>query len=219
MQKRSRSTRQALVAAAVELVANGRITDAGLVNICNTAGVSRGALYHHFSSIAELVAEVHAQARGRVAALAEECFEGPGTDAPARFSIALGKALAEDQLVRAGLKLAADGTDDPPRLREETLDGLRERILADAPDSPERQVLADLAVVVTAGLESLGYADAVWWSPERGRRVWDRVLPLMAGAGEGSEGPGTRAAPVDPFPSQPPKRTIPGPRAGRIEPA
>lgn len=179
MQKRSRSTRQALVRAAVELVANGRLADAGLVNICTTAGVSRGALYHHFPSIAELVAEVHAQAQDRVLELAEESLESPGADAPARFSVALGKALSEDQLVRAGLKLGADGTEDPPRLREEVLDRLRGRILADAPDSPDRQVLADLAVVVTAGLESLGYTDAVWWSPERGKRIWDRVLPLF----------------------------------------
>ncbi|MDH6435237.1 AcrR family transcriptional regulator [Streptomyces sp. SAI-144] len=208
MQKRSRSTREALVRAAVELVANGRLTDAGLVNICNTAGVSRGALYHHFSSIAELVTEVYTQAQGRVLALAEESLDSPGADAPARFGIALGKALAEDQLVRAGLRLAADGTDDPPRLREEVLDRLRVRILADAPDSPDRQVLADLAVVVTAGLESLGYADAVWWSPERGKRIWDRVLPLFEETGAGAEAGGAgrerRAS------SQPPWDTAPG---------
>lgn len=76
MQKRSELTRQALVRAATELIANGRLADAGLVNICRIAGVSRGALYHHFSSTAELVAEVYAQAHARTAALAEDSFEG-----------------------------------------------------------------------------------------------------------------------------------------------
>jgi AcrR family transcriptional regulator len=183
MQKRSQSTRQALVRAAVELIANGRFADAGLVNICNTAGVSRGALYHHFLSIAELMAEVYTQAQDRVHALAEDSFAHPGADAPARFSIALGKALTEDQLVRAGLKLAADGTDDPPRLRDEVLARLHGEILSEAPDSPDQQVLADLAVVVTAGLESLGYSDTTWWSPENAKRIWDMLLPLFTEAG------------------------------------
>ncbi|WP_367322376.1 TetR family transcriptional regulator [Streptomyces sp. HUAS ZL42] len=182
MQKRSQSTREALVRAAVELIANGRLADAGLVNICNTAGVSRGALYHHFPSIAELVAEVYTQAQDRVLALAEDTLASPGADAPARFSIALKKALTEDQLVRAGLRLAVDGTDDPPRLREEVLGRLRDRILAEAPDSPDQQVLADLAVVVTAGLESLGHTDAAWWDPGKVKRIWDMLLPLFTEA-------------------------------------
>lgn len=182
MQKRSQSTRQELVYAAVQLIANGRFADAGLVNICNTAGVSRGALYHHFTSIAELLAEVYAQAEKRVLALADDSFASRGAGAPARFGIALGKALAEDQLVRAGVRLAADGTDSPPRLREELLARLREEVLGDAPVTPEREVLADLAVVVTAGLISLGYTDTTWWRPESTQRIWDALLPLFTDA-------------------------------------
>ncbi|MFB9552748.1 TetR family transcriptional regulator [Streptomyces roseoviridis] len=164
----------------MELIANGRLADAGLVNICNTAGVSRGALYHHFPSIAELVAEVHAQAQDRVLALADDSFGERGADAPARFSVALGKALTEDQLVRAGLRLAADGSDSPPRLRDEVLARVRAEVLTEAPDRPERRVLADLAVVVTAGLESLGYTDTTWWSRENTERIWDVLLPLFS---------------------------------------
>ncbi|MER7518917.1 TetR/AcrR family transcriptional regulator [Streptomyces sp. NPDC126499] len=172
----------------MELIANGRLADAGLVNICNTAGVSRGALYHHFPSIAELVAEVHAQAQDRVLALADDSFGERGADAPARFSVALGQALAEDQLVRAGLRLAADGTDSPPRLRDEVLARVRDEVLTEAPDRPERQVLADLAVVVTAGLESLGYTDTAWWSRESTERIWDVLLPLFSEDWQGDGG-------------------------------
>jgi AcrR family transcriptional regulator len=185
MQKRSQTSRQALVRATVELIATRRLADAGLVNICNTAGVTRGALYHHFRSIAELVGEVHAQARERVLALADESFAERGVEAPARFSIALGKALTDDQLVRAGLRLAPDGTEDPPRLREEVLDRVRAEMVTQAPASPDRSRLADLAVVVTAGLESLGYADKLWWGEERAERIWDTLLPLFAQAPQG----------------------------------
>ncbi|MFB7866391.1 TetR family transcriptional regulator [Streptomyces sp. NPDC056069] len=169
--------------ATVELIANGRLADAGLVNICNTAGVSRGALYHHFPSIAELVAEVHTQAQDRVRTLADDSFADGGADAPARFSVALGRALADDQLVRAGLRLAPDGTDNPPRLREAMLDRVRAEVLTETPERPDRKILADLAVVVTAGLESLGYTDTAWWSRESTERIWDMLLPLFKEAG------------------------------------
>ncbi|MEU2249814.1 TetR family transcriptional regulator [Streptomyces sp. NPDC019224] len=179
MQKRAQTSRQALVSAAMELIATRRLADAGLVNICNAAGVTRGALYHHFRSIAELVCEVHAQARDQVFALADETFAEPSADASARFSVALGKALASDQLMRAGLRLAPDGTEDPPRLREEVLDRVRAETLARVPAGLDRAVLADLAVVVVAGLESLGYADPAWWGEERAERIWDVLLPLV----------------------------------------
>ncbi|MEU1369744.1 TetR family transcriptional regulator [Streptomyces sp. NPDC005803] len=182
MQKRSQTTREALVRAAVELIANGRFADTGLVNICKTAGVSRGALYHHFLSIAELLAEVHTQARDRVDELAEHSLVEARADAPARFSVALGKALAEEQLVRAGLQLAADGTDNPPWLRDEVLVRVRDQVLAVGADELDRQVLADLAVVVTAGLVSLGYTDTAWWSPEHAERIWGVLLPLFTRA-------------------------------------
>jgi AcrR family transcriptional regulator len=162
------------------------------VNICRVAGVSRGALYHHFSSTAELVAEVHAQARDRAAALVEDAFVGPAVDAPARFSIALGAAMAQEQLVCAGMRLSSDGTDSPPRLRDDVLGMVRGRIVEGAPDdaAPGRSAdLADLAVVVTAGLESLGRTDSGWWDPKTAERLWGILRPLFAeadGAGDQS---------------------------------
>ncbi|OIJ94463.1 TetR family transcriptional regulator [Streptomyces sp. MUSC 14] len=168
--------------ATMDLIANGRLADAGLVNICKAAGVSRGALYHHFVSIGEVVAEIHARAQDRVFELAERSFANAGADAPARFSVALGRALAEDRLVRAGLQLAADGTEAPPRLRDEILARVHDEVLAAARDRSDRRVLADLAVVVTAGLESLGYADTAWWNSQNAGRIWDMVLPLFTEA-------------------------------------
>ncbi|MET8625661.1 TetR family transcriptional regulator [Kitasatospora sp. NPDC004669] len=51
--------------------------------VCNTAGVSRGALYHHFPSIAKLPAEVHTQARERVLAPADDSIVNRRAGAPA----------------------------------------------------------------------------------------------------------------------------------------
>ncbi|MFD4175994.1 MULTISPECIES: TetR/AcrR family transcriptional regulator [Streptomyces] len=179
MEKRPERTRQVLISAAADLIADGRFADAGLANICRTAGVSRGALYHHFGSIAELVAGVYEQASERVDGLFEEAFEKSATDAPAEFSITLGAALLDERLVRAGVRIGPSGTDDPPRLREEILAKLRERVVADGSShAKDIDCAADLAVVVTAGLESLGHADAYWWQPKTARRIWDIVQQL-----------------------------------------
>ncbi|MDI3390399.1 TetR/AcrR family transcriptional regulator [Streptomyces sp. B-S-A8] len=201
MEKRPEHTRQVLIRAAAELIANGRFADAGLVNICRAAGVSRGALYHHFGSVAELVSEVYDRALVRIDELADEAFGGPPAEAPAEFSIALGAALLEEELVRAGIQIGADGTAEPPRLRELTLTRLRERMTEGAREGAgkggagdggagqgagagaDADRLADLAVVVTAGLESLGHADPYWWSPGAAKQIWGMVEPLFAEEG------------------------------------
>ncbi|MFE9023430.1 TetR family transcriptional regulator [Streptomyces sp. NPDC007808] len=183
MEKQSEHTRQMLIHAAASLIANGGPADAGLVNICRVAAVSRGALYHHFHSVRELVGEVHAQARVRVETLAEEVFQSGPAEAPERFSTELGVMLSEEQLVRAGIQVGSDGTGSPPRLREEVLTRLRERIVASAPEGADMHCLADLAVVVAAGLESLGHTDDYWWDPKTAEQIWGLLKPLFAVAG------------------------------------
>ncbi|MFJ8026593.1 TetR family transcriptional regulator [Streptomyces sp. NPDC096311] len=186
MQTRSEQTRQALVRAAAELIANGRLSDAGLVNICRRAGVSRGALYHHFTSTAELTAAVYEQAHERVVALMDEAFEGPVEDAPERLLVALCEALRTEELVRAGIQLAVDGSAGPPRLRDDVLALVRRRVVDAHRDVvPAPEDLAELAVVVAAGLESLGHTDAEWWDPKTSKRLWALLRPLFSLAGEG----------------------------------
>lgn len=191
MQTRSEHTREALVRATAELIADGQPSDAGLVNICHRAGVSRGALYHHFPSTAALAAAVYAQARSRVVALTEEAFEGPAADAPERFLAALGEALRTEEVVRAGMRLAADGSAGPPRLRDDLLAMVHQRVSDTYQDvvrpAQELTDLADLAVVVAAGLESLGYSDDVWWDAKTSRRLWGLLRPLYSPDGEERE--------------------------------
>ncbi|MFI1566692.1 TetR family transcriptional regulator [Streptomyces sp. NPDC020490] len=178
MQARSEQTRQALVRATAELIADGRPSDAGLVNICRRAGVSRGALYHHFSSTAALAAAVYEQARHRLETLTEEAFAGPLQNAPERFTLALGEAMRTEKVVRAGMQLAADGSADPPRLRDEVLAVVRERMVAtQAEDRAED--LADLTVVLVAGIETLGRTDPGWWTGKASHRLWELLRPLF----------------------------------------
>ncbi|MFF3752495.1 TetR family transcriptional regulator [Streptomyces sp. NPDC002018] len=180
MQTRSEQTRRALVRATAELIADGQLSDAGLVNICRKAGVSRGALYHHFPSTAALAAAVYGQARHRVVALTEEAFEGPSADALERFLVALGEALRTEEIVRAGMRLAEDGSAGPPRLRDDLLTMVHQRVSDAHQETTSRhEDLADLAVVVAAGLESLGHTSVDWWSVTTSQRLWGVLRPLF----------------------------------------
>ncbi|MEV6764181.1 TetR/AcrR family transcriptional regulator [Streptomyces sp. NPDC051105] len=180
MQARSEQTRQALLHATAELIADGRLSDAGLVNICRRAGVSRGALYHHFSSTTALTAAVYEEARQRVEALTEEAFSGPVADAPKRFLFALGEAMRTEKIVRAGMQLAADGSAGPPRLRDDMLAAVHERVTEAQKEAEEpAEDLADLAVVVAAGIETLGHTDPSWWDGDITQRLWRLLRPLF----------------------------------------
>jgi AcrR family transcriptional regulator len=50
MQQRSQATRAAIVAAALHLFAKEGYDGSSVAEICTTAGVSKGAFYHHFAS-------------------------------------------------------------------------------------------------------------------------------------------------------------------------
>jgi AcrR family transcriptional regulator len=50
MQQRSEETRKAIIEAAEELFTQQGYTSAGVAEICDAAGVSKGAFYHHFAT-------------------------------------------------------------------------------------------------------------------------------------------------------------------------
>ncbi|MEU9302664.1 TetR/AcrR family transcriptional regulator [Streptomyces sp. NPDC048269] len=185
MQKRAEQTRQALIRATAELIGDGGLRAAGLVNICRTAGVSRGALYHHFDTTEAVAAAVRVRACEVVTGLIDDAFEAPASTGAAHFSTSLCRALREDVTVRAGLQLSPSGSDGSPRLLDEVLDQVRSRM-------GERQSddLADLAVVVTAGLESLGRRDATWWDPETSERIWSVLDRVLSPPAQGSSADG-----------------------------
>lgn len=66
--ERAAETREALITAARPLFAEQGFADAALETIVRAAGVTRGALYHHFADKTELFAAVFEQVEGEVAA-------------------------------------------------------------------------------------------------------------------------------------------------------
>src|SRR5690348_2591853 len=79
--ERAADTREALIAAARPLFAEHGFADVALETIVRTAGVTRGALYHHFADKTELFAAVFERVEAEVAArMGEELATGDQTD-------------------------------------------------------------------------------------------------------------------------------------------
>ncbi|MEE1930424.1 TetR/AcrR family transcriptional regulator [Streptomyces sp. TRM 70351] len=180
MQVRAEQTRQSLIDAAAALFDTKGPRDSGLLEISRAAGVSKGALYFHFGSKQELVGAVWEEARNRVRRLARDHIgPQPATlDATFRFVSALTTALRRDVVVRAGLRLEAEGgleTDaDGGGMRREWLRFLSRNLTgADGNRAP-----SDLVAAVTIGLETLGRQDPSWWSQETVSGIWHLLSGL-----------------------------------------
>lgn len=184
MHPRAEQTRHELIRAAATLIRCIGLRSAGLNAISRDAGVSRGALNFHFPTKGSLAASVYNEARADVISLLDSAFSDPSTEPAARFGDALWRAAREDPVIGAGLRLTADGAEElAPRLREEVLEALHQRTAGWLEDRPDGSAVADLVVVITAGLESLSRVKVHWWDPDSSSRVWSLVRPLLATAG------------------------------------
>jgi AcrR family transcriptional regulator len=98
--ERSAETRESLIAAARPLFAAHGFADAALETIVRAAGVTRGALYHHFPDKTELFAAVFEQVEGEVAA---------------RMGDAIASANESDpiEVMRLGARFWLDACADP----------------------------------------------------------------------------------------------------------
>ncbi|PWI45994.1 TetR/AcrR family transcriptional regulator [Streptomyces sp. ICBB 8177] len=197
MQVRAARTRQALIHAAAELIDDRGMKGTGLLDISRSAGVSKGALYFHFASKDDLIAAVRQEARGSVMALADECLDGRTSTlaGAALFTTAMSRHMREDPVLRAGLRLEAEGAVGDrlggDSLRQGWLTALRERLAADAEagrlrDDACARSTANLLAAVTVGLEALGREDESWWDPDVTTGIWELLLRL-AGPGEAAE--------------------------------
>jgi AcrR family transcriptional regulator len=65
--ERSASTRQAIVAAATTVIAERGFANAGIDEIARAAGVSKGALYHHYPDKVDVLAAVYEDVEVRLA--------------------------------------------------------------------------------------------------------------------------------------------------------
>ncbi|WP_293313888.1 TetR/AcrR family transcriptional regulator [Mycobacterium sp.] len=80
--ERAAGTREALIAAARPLFAAQGFAEVALETIVRAAGVTRGALYHHFADKTELFAAVFEQIEGEVAARMGEAIAASGETDP-----------------------------------------------------------------------------------------------------------------------------------------
>jgi AcrR family transcriptional regulator len=98
--ERAAGTREALIGAARPLFAAQGFADAALEAIVRSAGVTRGALYHHFGDKVELFAAVFEQIEGEVAAQMGE-------------AIAASKQTDPIAIMRLGVDFWLDACSDP----------------------------------------------------------------------------------------------------------
>jgi AcrR family transcriptional regulator len=80
--ERAAETRDALIGAARPLFASVGFADASLETIVRNAGVTRGALYHHFADKAELFAAVFERVEGEMAVRMAEAVAAAGHSDP-----------------------------------------------------------------------------------------------------------------------------------------
>jgi AcrR family transcriptional regulator len=80
--ERAADTRETLIAAARSLFANPGFADVALETIVRDAGVTRGALYHHFTDKTELFAAVFEQVEAEMAAGMAEAVAAAGETDP-----------------------------------------------------------------------------------------------------------------------------------------
>jgi AcrR family transcriptional regulator len=80
--ERAAETREALIGAARPLFAEHGFSEVALETIVRAAGVTRGALYHHFADKTELFAAVFERIEGEVAARMGEAIAAAGQTDP-----------------------------------------------------------------------------------------------------------------------------------------
>jgi len=156
---RKAATRERIVAAALERVAEGGYASASIQAVAERAGLAVGTIYRHFPSKADLFAEVFTRASQRELNVLIEVSQGDGRAASERVATAVEafcrRALAGPVLAFALLAEPVDPAVESERLRLRR--GYRDafaRVLADGVDSDELRPhdVQTLAAVLVGGL-------------------------------------------------------------------
>lgn len=122
------ATRKALLTAALTVFSERGYADTRLEEIAERAGVTRGAIYHHFGSKAELFNVLMAEITERLTPIIGQSVEEGGTnlDIFRRIIIRNLDYLEKDAEYRAAIELANIRTGVPPELE----DGMRLKVEA-----------------------------------------------------------------------------------------
>jgi AcrR family transcriptional regulator len=180
--ERSETTRAALIAAARELFGARGYADVGTEEIVRAAGVTRGALYHHFDGKRDLLSAVYEQVEAELAGKIAESLSG--SESPL-------------EVMRDGAAMLLDAALEPEVQRIVLLDapavlgweewreiglryalGLMEGTLAAAMDAGEirRQPLRPLAHALLGALDEVAMLVARAEDPERARAEGGETL-------------------------------------------
>ncbi|MFF3913390.1 TetR family transcriptional regulator [Streptomyces sp. NPDC001852] len=185
-QDRARRTHELLLdTAAAEFVRHG-FAGTNLSDIAARARLTKGALYGHFASKAELAEELtrgFEEAWGKVLASAGTSLR--------ELTVGLARRMDEDVRFAAGLRLTTDAArverEEPVplvelgcRVRELVLEARREGRI-DAGHRPE--VLARMVVALVVGVQA-----TAWASAGDPAELWEPVLSALAGPGAGEPG-------------------------------
>jgi AcrR family transcriptional regulator len=191
-QERAARTRRSLIQAAAEVFAEEGFELASLGSISRRAGVSNGALHFHFANKSKLADAVEAEAVESLLRLTEaaRARQGDSLQAVVDATHELMRSLTDDVVVRGGFELASavERRAKSPlwaKWKEWVEESLR-RVERGGSlgEGVSWAHAAHVVVAVTAGLEALGGGNAFWTSRQSVTRVWELLLPRLAGRGD-----------------------------------
>ncbi|ASU80633.1 TetR/AcrR family transcriptional regulator [Actinopolyspora erythraea] len=186
-QARARYSRWAIIEAASELFERKGADATGLTEICEVAGLSRGALYFHFEAKEELKAAVREHAAATIDEYESTLLHDPRPVPVAirDFTVAMLSLLETDVVTRAGVYLGSESDDSESahaiqrrwtRLIHDKIASVRDAESVD-PGTEAGQGLAWTFSSLIMGLFGLGRFDRFWWRETTVTELWATLWP------------------------------------------
>jgi len=189
-QARSQITREALLRSAGLVFSEQGYAATTLSDIVAAAGVTQGSLYFHFESkhalASELIVRQHANARATMEAVPAD---GRGIDTIVLLSATIAGQIADDPIVRGGMRLSTESPRDFPEVATRPYEdwvtachAVLSRAVAEGDIAPGRDVAAMARFVMSAftGVQVVSQALTQWDDLfPRLREMWGFMLPDM----------------------------------------
>ena len=161
-QERALRTRELVLQAAARAFADGGYPDVTVLDIAEYAGMTKGAVYFHYSGKEELAAAVSQGFYARLRELAEgiEALGLPPRERVVEFLMRTAVAFRDDVVIQAGARLQIEhsqiGSALPVPYREYT-DILARWLLEDAPGGRSPEALARVLVSAVFGAQHISW--------------------------------------------------------------
>ncbi|MGP4013539.1 ScbR family autoregulator-binding transcription factor [Streptomyces sp. 4N124] len=195
VQERSEKTRIRLVCAGAELFDRKGYANATLLDIADAAGVTKGALYFHFSSKEDLANAVRQRGQSLVGSVVQRAADGGRSPLQALvdFTHWLARTLHEDAALRAAFRISSERAGSRPAPGtgfHETCIAAGRQLLREAraagelrpggqDDGPETLIAAALCGIEVLSRCGMAYGEL----SARIGALWDLMLPRLVPAG------------------------------------